>query len=111
MSRAYRQQLTLQRQTRAKDAAGGYTDTWADVVTRRCSMKDTNGTESWARSGQFADVTLVVEMHRDELTKTARPFDRFVDRSTSPETVIEIIGITALDNRGRKLNFLCKRDG
>ena len=102
-----RDKVTLQRQSTTQDAMGHPVDTWADIETRRCDITPRTGREKLYQSGIYGDADVLISMRYDSTMAATRPFDRFVDRRNSPETIYDIQSVINVENRNRELLFVC----
>ena len=100
--------LKLQRQTTTQDAAGQPQDTWSVLATRRASIEPLNGREYFTASGEHSDVTTRIRMRFDSVVGAARPFDRLVDDSVSPQIEYDIRSVIDPRKRNRELVFMCR---
>lgn len=83
--------------------------TWATLVTRRGSIEPLNGREYLAASGENSDVSTRIRMRYDSSVKTAKPHDRIVDQSQSPQVVYDIESVINPRERDREVIFMCRR--
>lgn len=106
-----RRRMVIQRQSTSKDAAGQYLDTWSDVATRSCSIEPLNGREYFQASGEQSRISTRIRLRYDASTSTIRPYDRLVDRSSSPEVRYDVESVINVRERNHELVIMCRRDG
>lgn len=106
-----RHQVVIQRQSTTPDAVGQLADSWSDVATRFCSLEPLNGREYFQASGEHSEVNTRIRFRYDPTTATIKPYDRIVDRSSSPEVRYDVEEVINPHQRNRELVLMCRRNG
>lgn len=106
-----RQRTRLKLQTRATsvDSYGQQDDTWSESASRLVDVNPLNGREFLQASGENSDITVRLSVRYDATVGAAKPEDRWVDESVSPQVVFDIQAVINVGNRNKELVFMCKQ--
>lgn len=104
-----RKQLSIQRQVTTVDAVGQLVDTWNLLVTRMAAVEPLNGREYFNASGENSNVSTRIRMRYDATVGSAKPYDRIVDQSVSPQIEYDIESVINPNERNTEVIFMCRR--
>jgi len=106
-----RHKVTLERQSRSKDAFGEYVDVWTTLAVRRCSIEPLMGKEFYEQSGEHSRMPTRIRIRHDSSIAGLKPYDRAVDNSVSPAIIYNIESVQNPRERDRELVLMCERVG
>lgn len=84
-------------------------ETWATLVSRRSSIEPLNGREYLDTHGEGSDVSTRIRMRYDAVVGSAKPYDRIIDASQSPQVVYDIESVINPRERNTEIIFMCRR--